>query len=619
MKALTIHHLVFTGVNVASAKLAFGRGVTLVWGASNTGKSFVQKSIDFMLGGHKALPSIQERVGYDTVWLGCSLTGVDDFTLSRAISGGVFRIHEGLVSSTNPFKPVRALSAEHDHETETNLSVFLLKHLGFDRKLVASSSFGKKESLSFRDLAKYVLIDETSIQAERSPVEGGQHKDRTADRSVFRLLVTGADDSALTEVMDDKTFKTSKEARIQVIKEMIALVQSELRTNYPDAETLAGEAERLTKGLEKLQTDLAAARAPVDTLLKEKAQLAREIPTLQSRISQIDVHLARFSKLDAIYESDIRRLNALEEAAFLVGLRASDPCPLCGTPAAVQHTHPADEVSRVREASAAEVKKVGKHRSELGLTVADLERERAMRMEELPVLQSRLEAVETEIDQLTPSLHEQGELVRELLQARDRVRRGLALLEQKESYERKRVEYEALRKTPKKDKPTLRMPAKALTDFCKVVTEVLAKWGFPSEGAVSFDTRTFDLLIDGKARSDNGKGVRAVTHAAFKVALLIYCRERGLPHPGLLVLDTPLLTYRDPLTNKKAGELTDDERALAQTPLKQKFFEHLSTIREYGQCIVLENVDPPQGVRVLSEAFLGHQDRGRFGFFPIGA
>jgi hypothetical protein len=28
--------------------------------------------------------------------------------------------------------------------------------------------------------------------------------------------------------------------------------------------------------------------------------------------------------------------------------------------------------------------------------------------------------------------------------------------------------------------------------------------------------------------------VRAVTHAAFKVALVLYCHERGLPHPGFL-------------------------------------------------------------------------------------
>src|SRR3546814_5448790 len=78
----------------------------------------------------------------------------------------------------------------------------------------------------------------------------------------------------------------------------------------------------------------------------------------------------------------------------------------------------------------------------------------------------------------------------------------------------------------------------------------------------------FDLIIDGKRRRNNGKGVRAITHAAFKVALLTFCRSRGLPHPGFLVLDTPLITYRDPIRSR-AGALEADEAVIKQSDLKE--------------------------------------------------
>jgi hypothetical protein len=125
------------------------------------------------------------------------------------------------------------------------------------------------------------------------------------------------------------------------------------------------------------------------------------------------------------------------------------------------------------------------------------------------------------------------------------------------------------------------------------------------------------LQIDGKNRRDNGKGVRAITHAAFKVALLMFCRERELPHPGFLVLDTPMLTYRDPLRSKE-GPLGADEQAIRNTSLKEFFFEHLSKISNLGQFIVVENVDMPEGIERLAhlEVFTGVSATGRAGLFP---
>jgi hypothetical protein len=97
---------------------------------------------------------------------------------------------------------------------------------------------------------------------------------------------------------------------------------------------------------------------------------------------------------------------------------------------------------------------------------------------------------------------------------------------------------------------------------------------------------------------------------------MLYCRERNLPHPGFLILDTPLLTYRDPMTSK-AGDLSADERAIANTSLKDFFFDHLAANANKGQFIVVENVDPP--TNILSAAkittFEGDGGNGRAGLF----
>jgi hypothetical protein len=158
------------------------------------------------------------------------------------------------------------------------------------------------------------------------------------------------------------------------------------------------------------------------------------------------------------------------------------------------------------------------------------------------------------------------------------------------------------------------VPSSAVHEFAQTVSAVLAEWQFPGDRHVSFDDGTFDLRIDGKNRKDNGKGVRAITHAAFKVALVLFCHERKLPHPGFLILDTPLLTYRDPI-HSKDGPLTEDEQALRNTSLKDFFFEHLSRNSDKGQFVVIENIDLSLHIDDLAsvETFTGHPASGRSG------
>jgi len=53
------------------------------------------------------------------------------------------------------------------------------------------------------------------------------------------------------------------------------------------------------------------------------------------------------------------------------------------------------------------------------------------------------------------------------------------------------------------------------------------------------------MVMQHRERNTRGKGIRSVLHAGFAVALSEFCLTEGLPHPGFVALDTPVLTYRD--------------------------------------------------------------------------
>jgi hypothetical protein len=267
-----------------------------------------------------------------------------------------------------------------------------------------------------------------------------------------------------------------------------------------------------------------------------------------------------------------------------------------------------------RDAAQAEIDKIQRQRIDLRRTIEELHAERRTGAQRLEELEKSLQSLEAELGELAPMADAAKQRVEEILDVRDRIRHGLGLLEQQRSLQARKEDLEALRPASKAEKPKLGVPANAVHDFAQTVSRVLTEWQFPGEHHVSFDETIYDLRIDGKPRRDNGKGVRAITHAAFKVALLMFCHSRGLPHPGFLVLDTPLLTYRDPL-HSTAGPLTLDEQAIKSTSLKDYFFAHLSNLGALGQIIIVENVDLPSRIDEMAhvETFTGDPTNGRAG------
>ncbi|MDQ7864054.1 hypothetical protein RCO48_32115 [Peribacillus frigoritolerans] len=65
---------------------------------------------------------------------------------------------------------------------------------------------------------------------------------------------------------------------------------------------------------------------------------------------------------------------------------------------------------------------------------------------------------------------------------------------------------------------------------------------FSSNTTVNFEKGIF--YIDSKPTKDYGKGYRAIIYSAFVISLMEYCRDKKMPHPGFVVLDSPLTTYK---------------------------------------------------------------------------
>src|SRR4051794_32218463 len=103
-----------TGPKLEPAEVDFEPGLNVIWGASNSGKSFIFSCIDFMLGRETPPEEITEAKGYTTGWLAfIERAGMKQWVLERDLKGGDFRLHpaEGKDWTLSAPKTIAAKSA----------------------------------------------------------------------------------------------------------------------------------------------------------------------------------------------------------------------------------------------------------------------------------------------------------------------------------------------------------------------------------------------------------------------------------------------------------------------------------------------------------------------------
>lgn len=601
---LQLRRIAFKGPK-GDSSLEFTSGVNVVCGASDTGKSFLAESIDYMLGGSE-LREIPERAKYAEVELDLGISDGESCRLRRATSGGNFT----LIDLDAPGSTSIVLKQAHTHSKTDNLSGFLLEKIGLlGRRILKNGTKATTRSLSFRDLARLVIVQEGEIQQRGSPFWSGQYTTKTSELATVKLLLTGIDDSAVVAVGDAGPDNTRQ---IALIDELLADLASEIEDLGEDREELVDQLGRLEISIASRRESLNLAQRELDELLAQRREAFEERNNTQNRLGEIGDLLARFNLLHEHYIVDTDRLNAIRESGSLFVHVDVKPCPVCGARPEDQHLESAcdGDVDAVVLAANSEIQKIARLLAELEGTVSDLSAEK----EELSKSIAEQDARYRELDkaiQETVAPHVKGNQASfsELVEERANVQKLVDLFARREKLEGRRLSLQDDGESADGEEPVkagiLDSTAHALSTK---LSAILQAWNFPGECHVHFDKQSTDFIIDGKHRASRGKGLRAITHAAVNIALLEYCQEKGLSHPGFVVLDSPLLAYFKP-----EGP---EDHALKGTDLKERFYEYLVT--HHGadsQVLIIENQHPPEGLenRLFMNVFTGNPGEGRFG------
>lgn len=616
-KRFVIEKLMVVGQSVKPAILSFSSGTNLIIGSSDTGKSYIFQCINYLLGGYAYPKDIPESKEYSHAYLQLKTDNNLIYTISRQLRNNA----KAYLSNTTIEKhdvSKTEIGIKNNTHQGNNISEFLLSLMGIQGDvMIKKNANNKTVKLSYRDMARLTLIDEERIITEGSPVYTSKdnYLDFTAEQSAFKYLLTARDDKDLKEIEEKKVKESRLNAKIELLERFIQSKHDtiiELQKSLPT--TTSTEVQKRT---EELIMQIQDSSSKIEDLTEQREFLYKSLQILKSNRLREKELIDRFYLLREHYNSDLSRLKFILDGEFLFSQLNQKDCPLCGALMTEKHL---DCMSNNLDINSIKIegKKIELKIQDLDSTIANSNLEIGTFETEIQIIKTKLKDLDNLIESELKPLHQNfQEKLDSLLNLRKLEQEILIRKDDITNYsnEKSRLEIE-LRSKPKNDIEIISIENIALNSFCKTIEEILKEWKYPNLTTVGFDNshKIYDITISNRKRNSHGKGIRSLSYAAFTIGLLDYCINKGNPHPGIVVLDSPLTTYHN---NKDQQIMENGDEA--SEDMQNSFYKYLSTIPANRQIIILDNKIPNSEVidNVNYIQFSNSPDSMRKGFFPV--
>jgi len=615
----SIKSLSVRGVNCKDADLDFSENVTVVAGLSNTGKSYVFQCLKYLLGSNDAPKKINESKGYDKAFIELRLSDGSFNTVYRSLSGGGALLYlcslEELISSDDDPEVLSTNSkATQKHRT---LSDYYCSLSGLKDKKVRKNADGNSEKLGFSLMRHLSVIDEVDIIKEGSPILSGQYIHETKEKSFLKFLLSGEDDSSIV-AKPKANVVNNRKGKLEVVEAFIREYQGELE-EYSDIslDDISEQEKKLGLAIEVGNFELSILFESVEVVestVNDNWQLWKE---KESRLLTVEELLIRFNLLAQHYETDMARLEAINEAGNAFSQLDLGNCPVCLSGFKDEHLCNIDNVNEVVVASEGEMSKIQSLKKDLQFNLDNLYQERAELFDEINHLKNKHKLAQESLN-LCRSV-EIKSIVNSIESLRVKLRDLKNIKSLQEKLQKLKVQHSEYQSeiNPANEKYQFNTLSTALmTEVSSGVKSLLKAWQYDEMESVSYSEDSVDLVINGNDRNLSGKGYRALTYSSLIISILKYCVTKGKPHSGVVILDSPLCTLRskhvDLEDTNNDGDIIGDE-------MKDSFYHNLSMYHDAGQVIVFENDGPNS---IASQKFKYHKftkgrTPGRYGFFPI--
>ena len=600
MSKIKLKSLIVSGANVITSKIDFGDDLTIIAGPSNTGKSYIYKSIDFILGAknddkHKPL-DLQE--GYDTIELSIS-TDNGNLNLKRKINSDIT-----VVASDNPKIESGEYLLQPNKSNAKTVNELLLNLIGIPIGIkLPKNNKGDSASLTWRTIKQAFMLDEQSVDQPESIFYTSFNQSL-----FFASLIYLFKEDDLSDYKKDSESEIIKKAKKRAVIEYIKKQRALLLTKKEALEkSINGETSQksIKEQIDELNNQLNEINEKIDASNLKSKHLSSELLPIQKQLARNKTTIIKYKELKTQYDTDINRLTFIVENELLAkNNKKISTCPFCESKME-NHDH-----GSYIEASQAELVKLINNLNDLETTRVDLK-------DQIDDDESLIKDYEEQLYEISTYLKkdlipQRQKIINILSNYREKIKIEGALEQFKNidlNFEDdiKEYEKESISEFKKFDGKKLLgdIISKSLIENAK---SILTDIGYSPLDNVVFDYSAFDIMVNGKQKNTHGKGYKSFFNSVMMLSLMRYIDENSEKNLGLYMFDSPLkgLTLSE--------EITDHHN------IREGYFRYLNNLNGNNQIIVMENTNNRElpkihtNDRIKVYLFTQVEGKGRYGF-----
>lgn len=585
-----IQKIIVTGLEKTDSVIELSNGLNIIYGPSNTGKTYIVKCIDYMFGYDKE--PIDISMGYQHIEIIVkTMNGI--LKMKRKIGENKIQ-----VDSTDPNISSGKYSTKASQKNyDKTINSVWLSLIGINEMhLVIKNENYNKQILSWRTFSHMFMLTETKIISGHSVILSEHKISNTAEISSLIFLLSGQDFSE-TESKDSKEIK---EAKKNAIKEYI---NKELFKLSERNQKLLNQLEQLPNvdietEMKEIIANVTKHEKMINDAINKNQEILAQLYKKNESLSECNILLDRYNELTTQYTADLKRLSFIVDGEVNYNKSLLTKCPFCDSKVTIKENH------NYIESAKFEYKKIKMQAKDLENALQALIVEKDTLEREIKILIENRESTEKLIElKLKPQLDVLSEkllLYKMIVERKKEIDILKELVKQKQS---DIIKNELNEESELKFKVREHIDYNFINILSNDVFSFLKQGKYSNLLTVTFEKASMDIIINGKKKGSNGKGYNAYFNSVVAIILSRYMKEQAKYSPNFLVLDSPILS------------LKEEEMKKPSETMRYSLFENIVRNQNGIQTIIIENEIPDidyKNTNIIR--FTKEKNNGRYGF-----